>query len=173
MQRHCSQSKERRGQIEPQKITYADHRHHSPAEVTGVRAGNEPLQTSTSSIFARNWKPKRRRRSGERLPGYCPRNTQNWLHLLKNLRAKSTFDHSYLALLSVLSNLPTAKLARPGPRSVPAPKGFARGWLFPGASRTSSCSIHATTRSRALRQRNSFYIGRKCRFKFTSKRVEF
>ena len=152
MQRHCPQSKGRRGQIEPQKNARVGHRHHSPIEVTGVMAWNEPLQASTLSTFARYWKPKRTRRSGERLCSYCPRSKQNWLRLLRNPRTKSTFGHSYLAPPfpfnpEQLANkgCATRALIRPHPERVRARLALPRSQphIF--------FSIHATTRSHALR----------------------
>ena len=65
---------------------------------------------------------------------------------------------------SVLSSLPT-RLARPGPRFVPAPKGFARGWLFPGASRTSFCSKNFR---RLPMNASLFYAGRATHLKIVA-----
>lgn len=175
MQRHCPQSKERRGQIEPQKISRVDHRHHSPIKVTGVMAWNGPLQASTSNTFARNWKPKRTRRGGERLCSYCPRNKQNWLHLLKNPRTKSTFDHSYLAppfpfsTEQLANNKACATRAsiRPRPERVRARLALPRSQphIF-------SCDDAQSCAEIIDNPRTVSTSDGKCRFKFTSKRLE-
>ena len=159
-----------------QKIARVEHRHHFPIVATGVMAWTEPLQTSTSNTFARKWKPKRTRRRGECLCSYYPRKKQNWPHLLKNPQTKWTFGHSYLvpsfpfSTEQLANNKACATLAsiRPHPERVRARLALPRSQPHIFYPSSYSGLSHALRNARIVSTADS-----KCKFKFTSTRLEF